>query len=207
MSIPPAEAFKRLKDGNLRFSSDTRSLAVLAGQMQRGELTAGQNPFAIVLSCSDSRVPAEMVFDQSIGDLFVIRVAGNVVAPSLLGSVEFAAAKFGTRLVVVMGHSSCGAVRATLDVVRGGTPFDSVNIRDIVDRVRPAVESLLEAKESLGDEEVLRLAIRANVRASAAHLRYGSRILEEMVRTGEVVIVGSEYDLRTGKVEFFDDIS
>jgi carbonic anhydrase len=203
-AIPPQEALRRLKAGNARFCSDSRGVAALVSQLQRREHAGGQRPFAIVLTCSDSRVPVEMIFDQGIGDLFVIRVAGNVVAPSLVGSVEFAAATFSTRLVVVMGHSSCGAVQATFDVLRGATTVPSENIRDIVERIRPAVQSVLDVDASRPDADLLARAIRANVRSSADHLRHGSRILEDLVRTGQVAIIGAEYELATGKVEFFD---
>lgn len=202
--VPPAEALNRLREGNQRFVSDTRSIAALASQLTRGQLASGQEPFATILSCSDSRAPAETLFDQGLGDLFVIRVAGNIVAPSLVGSVEFASAAFGTRLVVVMGHSSCGAIKATVDAVRDGGAIASDNIRDIVDRIRPTVQSLLEANPDLPYDRLVQFAVRANVRASADDLRHGSRILEDMVRSGQVVIVGAEYSLETGIVDFFD---
>src|SRR5271157_2642032 len=115
--ISAREALDRLKEGNRRFASDLRSRDLPTGQTRRRELAAGQEPFAIILGCSDSRVPAEIVFDQGLGDLFVIRVAGNIVAPSQIGSVEFAAERFGTRLVVVLGHSSCGAIEAAIEAV------------------------------------------------------------------------------------------
>lgn len=203
-SVPPEEALRRLRAGNERFVANIRSVEAMDAQRRRAELVGGQRPFAIVLSCSDSRVPAEIVFDQGLGDLFVIRVAGNVVAPSLVGSVEFAATAFGSRLVVVMGHSSCGAVQATLDSLRGRASAPTDNIRDIVERVRPAVQSVLSAGADRDDDTVLREAVRANVRASANHLRHGSRLLEEMVREGEVSVVEAEYDLETGWVDFFD---
>lgn len=203
-NVTPADALNRLREGNARFTSDTRSIATLVSQLNRREHAAGQRPFATILTCSDSRVPAEMIFDQGVGDLFMVRVAGNVVAPSLVGSVEFASATFGTRLVVVMGHSACGAVKATLDVLRGHSEIPSENIRDIVDRIRPAAESVLESDPQRNDAEVLAAAIRANVRSSADHLRHGSRVLEEMVRSGRVVVVGAEYDLASGHVDFFE---
>jgi carbonic anhydrase len=157
-----------------------------------------------VLGCSDSRVPAELVFDQGFGDLFVIRVAGNVVAPSQVGSVEFAAARFGTRLVVVMGHSQCGAVIATVEEVLGRESNRSRNLRSIVDRVRPSVETLLSGRKDADPEALLRDAVRANVRASVDHLRHGSELLERMIREDGLVVVGSEYSLETGVVTFFD---
>lgn len=209
-SVPPSEALVRLRQGNERFSSGTRSLEAFVSQSRLQEFAGGQSPFAVILSCADSRVPAEMIFDQGIGDLFVIRVAGNVVAPSLVGSVEYAAAVLGTQLVVVMGHSSCGAVKATLDVLRGTAGVPSENIRDIVERIRPAAASVLEAAHELApgggtDEKVImQKAVRANVRTSADHLRHGSRLLEQLCQQGKLAVVGADYDLSTGKVEFFD---
>src|SRR5512134_3181138 len=131
--ISARDALERLREGNHRFAGDVRSLDTLASQTRRRELATRQAPFAIVLGCSDSRVPAELVFDQGLGDLFVIRVAGNIVAPSQIGSVEFAAAQFGTRLVVVLGHSSCGAVTATIEELGRGVAERSRNLRSIVD--------------------------------------------------------------------------
>ena len=203
-SVSPLDAMRRLIAGNERYKSDTRSVTALASQLQRVELAAGQSPFAIVLCCSDSRAPAEIVFDQGLGDLFVIRVAGNIVAPSGIGSAEFAAATFGIWLVVVMGHSSCGAVTATLDVLRGEGTVASANIRDIVDRIRPSAQTVLEVGKDRSRELQLGDAIRANVRHAVDHLRHGSRILEEMVNEGQLVIVGSVYDIATGHVDFFD---
>ncbi len=173
---------------------------------ERARLVAGQEPFAIVLGCSDSRVPAELVFDQGFGDLFVIRVAGNVVAPSQVGSVEFAAARFGTRLVVVMGHSQCGAVTATLEELLGRTTTRSSHLRSIVDRVRPSLQTLLSGRRESNPEALLADAVRANVRASADHLRHGSEILEELIMNDGLLIVGAEYSLESGVVTFFDGV-
>jgi carbonic anhydrase len=172
--------------------------------MRRGELTSGQEPFAIILGCSDSRVPAEIVFDQGLGDLFVIRVAGNIVASSQVDSVEFAAARFGTRLVVVLGHSQCGAILATLEELQQPTDHRSRSLRSIVDRVRPSVEALLATELRHDPDALVRQAVRANIRASADHLRHGSEVLEELERTNGLHIVGAEYSLETGIVEFFD---
>src|SRR6185295_9600375 len=178
----------------------------LAGQARRSELAAGQEPFAIVLGCSDSRGPAEIVFDQGLGDLFVIRVAGNIVASSQVGSVEFAAARFGTRLVVVLGHSQCGAVQATLEELQRPTANQSRNLRSIVDRVRPSVETLLATDLRHNPDTLVRQAVRANIRASANHLQHGSEILERLIQTSELLVVGAEYSLETGAVEFLDDL-
>jgi carbonic anhydrase len=204
--ITPTDALARLREGNRRFVENQTTGTALTHQA-RAALVAGQAPFAIVLGCSDSRVPAELVFDQGFGDLFVIRVAGNVVAPSQVGSVEFAAARFGTRLVVVMGHSQCGAVVATLEELEEGTANGSRNLRSITDRVRPSVEPLVRTAGTLDREVLLREAIRANVRASVEHLRHGSELLEGLIRNDGLVVVGAEYSLETGAVAFFDDVS
>lgn len=203
--ITAREALERLRSGNQRFAAGLRSMEVLATHTRRADLLKGQEPFAIVLGCSDSRVPAEMVFDQGLGDLFVIRVAGNVVAPSQVGSVEFAAAKFGTPLVVVLGHSRCGAIEATLDELRQPATRQSRNLRSIVNRVRPSVEALLATELRDDPDALAREAVRANVRASVDHLRHGSEILEELIASRGLRIVGAEYSLETGLVDFHDD--
>jgi carbonic anhydrase len=199
------EALTRLRAGNRRFVLD-RTAAVSSNAARRLELVAGQEPFAIILGCSDSRVPAELVFDQGFGDLFVIRVAGNVVAPSQVGSVEFAASRFGTRLVVVMGHSQCGAVVATLEELEGRPTNQSRNLRSIVDRVRPSVEALIADEHERDPDALLRDAVRANVRASVTNLRHGSELLESLVQEAGLLIVGAEYSLETGVVDFFENV-
>ena len=202
--IPALEALERLKAGNQRFVAEVQSLQAQASERRRLELTNGQEPFAIILGCSDSRVPAEMVFDQGLGDLFVIRVAGNIVAPSQIGSVEFAAERFHTRLVVVLGHTQCGAIIATLDELRRPRENQSVNLRSIVDRVRPAVEPLLP--RGLSYATMVDDATRANVRIAADHLRHGSEVLEKLIQYQGLRVVGAEYSLETGVVDFFDGI-
>ena len=186
--------------------SGTRSSDTLTDQTRRSQLAAGQEPFAIILGCSDSRVPAEIVFDQGLGDLFVIRVAGNIVAASQIGSVEFAAERFGTRLVVVLGHSQCGVVRATLEELQQPTDDQSRNLRSIVDRVRPSVEALLSTELRHDPEALVGHAVRANVRVSASHLRHGSAVLEQLIQSDGLLVVGAEYSLETGAVEFFDGV-
>lgn len=198
------DALARLREGNARFVSDIKNLSTMPSRTRRMELTAGQEPFAIILGCSDSRVPAELVFDQGLGDLFVIRVAGNIVAPSQIGSVEFAAGQFGTRLVVVLGHTNCGAVTATLDELQRPSANQSRNLRSIVDRVRPAVETLLETDLKHDPHALMHQAVRANIRASANQLRHGSEILENLIQNDGLLVVGAEYSLETGEVEFFD---
>lgn len=205
MTVPAQEALARLKEGNQRFVTGVRSLDALLSHTRRAELATEQHPFAIVLGCSDSRVPAEVVFDQGLGDLFVIRVAGNIVAPSQVGSVEFAAARFGTRLVVVLGHTQCGAILATLEEVRDRSNR-SPNLQSIVDRVRPSVETLLATGLPADSADFVRQAVRANVRASADHLRHGSALLERLIRDGNLLVVGAEYSLESGKVDFFDGV-
>lgn len=204
--ISAREALDRLKQGNRRFVSEVRGHEVPTGRARRHELVAGQAPFAIILGCSDSRVPAEIVFDQGLGDLFVIRVAGNIVAPSQVGSVEFAAAQFGTRLVVVLGHSLCGAVQATLEELERPRESRSPNLRSIVERIRPSVEVLLETDLRKSPEVLLEKAVRANIRASADHLRHGSPILEQLIASDGLLVVGAEYSLETGVVDFFDGL-
>jgi carbonic anhydrase len=203
--ISAREALGLLREGNRRFVAD-RERDARVGATRRNELTQRQEPFAIILGCSDSRVPAEIVFDQGLGDLFVIRVAGNVVAPSQIGSVEFAAAQFHTRLVVVLGHSGCGAVLATIDQLRRPLDKQSRNLRAIVDRVRPAVEPLLATPLRDDAQALMRTAVRANVRVAASNLRHGSEILEGLIARDGLLVVGAEYSLDTGVVEFFEGL-
>ena len=204
--ISARAALERLREGNRRFVSDVRSRDTLTGQTRRNELAAGQEPFAIVLGCSDSRVPAEIVFDQGLGDLFVIRVAGNIVASSQVGSVEFAAARFGTRLVVVLGHSQCGAVLATLEELEQPSNKQSRSLGSIVNRVRPSVEALLATELRHDPQALVQHAVRANIRVSANHLRHGSDILEQLIQKDGLLVVGAEYSLETGVVDFFDGV-
>src|SRR5580765_6331984 len=201
--ISAAEALARLEAGNRRFV-EGRSVATSADHLRRAALVTGQEPFAIVLGCSDSRVPAELVFDQGFGDLFVIRVAGNIVAPSQVGSVEFAASKFGTKLVVVMGHSGCGAITAAVEELLDGATNESRNLRSIVDRVRPSVEAVIGGRREVDRKTLIRESVIANVRASVDHLRHGSELLEHLIQKNGVMIGGAKYSLDTGVVRFFD---
>jgi carbonic anhydrase len=204
--ISARDALGLLRDGNRRFIADVRSRENLPSRARRVELAAGQAPFAAILGCSDSRVPVEIVFDQGLGDLFVIRVAGNIVAPSQIGSVEFAAEKFGTRLVVVLGHSQCGAIVTTLEQLQRPKENQSHNLHSIVDLVRPSVEALLasDLKHDLG--RLIHEAVRANIRASVKHLRHGSEIIENLIQEDGLRIVGAEYSLETGEVDFFEGV-
>ncbi|HWZ27186.1 MAG TPA: carbonic anhydrase [Gemmatimonadales bacterium] len=200
-SVSATDALDRLRQGNARFVSNVGG--VDSSHDRRAELVNGQEPFAIILGCSDSRAPAEFVFDQGLGDLFVIRVAGNIIAPSLVGSVEFAAEAFSTKLVVVMGHTQCGAVTATIEQLRRSSGPVSPNLQDIVDRVRPAVETIVRTRPDLNGDALMREAVRANIRASVEQLRHGSRLLEGLIKKDGLMVVGAEYALETGVVEFF----
>jgi carbonic anhydrase len=199
------DALQRLKDGNQRFVSETRS-GNASAESRRREVAAGQNPFAIILGCSDSRVPAEIVFDQGLGDLFVIRVAGNIVAPSQIGSVEFAVARYDVKLVVVLGHSSCGAILATIEELGRRSEEQSRNLRSIVNRVRPSVEPLMATELRHDHDALVQAAVRANILASSNQLRHGSEMIEQMIQTDGLRVVGAEYSLESGIVEFFDTL-
>lgn len=202
--ISATDALERLRDGNRRFISNEVSEEVLAIREHRAGAAAPQNPFAIILACSDSRVPTELIFDQGIGDLFVIRVAGNIVAPSQIGSIEYAAKQFGTRLVVVLGHSNCGAIIATLRELALKESHRSPNLRAIVDRIRPALDPVLEEYYDVEDEVVVASCVRANVQASVDGLQHGSLILEQLIEAKELNIIGAEYSIETGYIDFFE---
>ncbi|HVP61366.1 MAG TPA: carbonic anhydrase [Myxococcaceae bacterium] len=202
--IEPAVALRRLQDGNARFVNNLRRSEAMTSPVRRAEVADNHRPFAVVLGCSDARVPAEIVFDQGLGDLFVIRVAGNVVAPSQIGSVEFAVGRFGVQLVVVLGHSRCGAVEATLEALaRPGQP-QSPGLRSIVDRVRPSIEGLLHTELAEDRSRLVQEAVRANIRASVNQLRHGSELIERMVLAGRLRVAGAEYALDSGEVGFLD---
>lgn len=192
-------ALQKLVEGNQRFADNVRSVDALV--CTRSDPAQGQSPFAIILGCSDSRSPAETIFDQGVGRLFVIRVAGNIVAPSQVASVEFAVQHFGTQLVVVMGHSHCGAISATVDSILAG---ETGNLASIVDRVRPSVLPLLRTEIAEDRERLERAAVRANVKASVRQLRYGSQGIEEALLAKKLRVVGAEHDISTGLVEFFE---
>jgi len=196
-----ADALKRLRKGNRRFVTGKNDIARSIGEARRAELLEGQTPFAVILACSDSRVPVELIFDQGLGELFVIRVAGNIVAPSQVDSIEYAATELGTPLVVVLGHSNCGAVEATLREMRRDKTIPSPNLRSIVDRIRPSIEPLLGEPV----EVTLRKAVLANVRQSVEQLRHGSPTLEHLVESGDLTIVGAKYSIESGEVRFIDD--
>jgi carbonic anhydrase len=199
--IDAPAALQRLREGNQRFASGTSVLE--SDPTERAEHLSGQEPFAVILGCSDSRVPAEIVFDQGLGDLFVIRVAGNIVAPSLVGSVEYAAIHLGSRLAVVLGHSGCGAVRATIEQVRHPAAALSPNMAAIIDQIRPSVEPLM----AVTTDDLIGQAVRANIGASAEQLRHGSVALSDLVRDDGLLVIGAHYSLETGIVDFSDGSS
>ena len=202
--VTATEALDCLREGNLRFVANRLEANRLSCPVRREELAAGQNPSAIILGCSDSRVPAEIVFDQGVGELFVVRVAGNVVAPSQVGSVEFAAEQFGTPLVVVLGHTGCGAVKTALDQLNFAEKNRSPNLHDIVSRIQPAIAPLLNEDFARDRDKLIQAAVRANIQASVDHLKHGSQILEKLVAEKGLLIVGAEYSLETGVVEFLN---
>ena len=204
--ISATDALEQLKEGNRRFVANLQGDGTGDALSRRNELIVDQKPSAIILGCSDSRVPAELVFDQGLGDLFVIRVAGNIVAPSQIGSIEFAAERFGTRLVVVLGHSQCGAIHATVEELERPTESRSPNLGSIVDRIRPSIETLFETDLRHDHEKLIRFSVRANIRAGVDHLRHGSQILERLIQSDGLLIVGAEYSLETGEVEFFEGL-
>ena len=199
-SVTAEAALERLRAGNQRFVDNDRCLDTYRSHTNLDEHVDGQAPFAIVLGCSDSRVPVEIVFDAGLGDLFVIRVAGNIATPSVIGSIEFAASKFGTRQVVVLGHSECGAVAATIDAASTAGDGLSDNVNAIVSRIEPAVQPLLA---SVSADRLMAEAVRANVRATVAQLSEGSPTLRDLIQNEGLAIAGAEYSLQTGIVEFF----
>lgn len=204
--ISAQDALERLREGNRRFVADNRNSDIMASHSRRRAVADAQTPFAVILGCSDSRVPAEIVFDQGLGDLFVIRVAGNIVAPSQIGSVEFAAERYNTRLVVVLGHSKCGAILATIEELGRGSKEQSRYLRSIVDRIRPSVQAFTGTPIGQDTDALVHHAVRANIRMSANHLRHGSDVLEQLIENNGLAVVGAEYSLETGVVEFFDGV-
>jgi carbonic anhydrase len=199
--VSASDALKRLRKGNWRFANGKNDIARAIGEARRAELVDGQTPFAVVLACSDSRVPVELIFDEGLGELFVIRVAGNIVAPSQIGSIEYAALELGVRLVVVLGHSNCGAIESALKALTDNQDVASPHLRSIVDSIRPAIEPLIGGPENV----TLRKAVLANVRQSVEQLCNGSQILEQLIRSGELRVVGAKYSIESGEVRFLDD--
>jgi carbonic anhydrase len=203
--ISAQEALERLRSGNARFVACHPSQQIQSSEAGRAQSTFGQTPFAIILGCSDSRVPVEIIFDQGAGDLFVIRVAGNIVGPTVIGSIEFAAATLGTQLVVVLGHTQCGAIKTAIEELQKPTEDLSRSLQSIVDRIRPAIEGCVGDSDLKGEAMNIK-ALRANVRASVRKLRENSPIISELVDRGSLHIVGAEYAILSGLVEFMDGV-
>jgi carbonic anhydrase len=202
--ITASQALESLKSGNLRYVDGKTQYSELVNTKRRTSLIEGQKPRVIILGCSDSRVPAEIIFDHGLGDLFVIRVAGNIVAPSQVGSIEFAVESYGTPLVVVLGHSHCGAIEATLNALKHPETVRTPNLNSIVSRIKPSVETLFETELSNKPEELAKFAVRANIRASVSHIRSSSPFLEQRVKSQQLQVVGAHYSLETGVVDFLE---
>lgn len=188
----PAEAWATLKAGNARFMGGALSHPNQDVQA-RGELAQGQKPFAVFFGCADSRVAAEIIFDQGLGDLFVVRTAGHVVDPSVLGSLEFGVAVLDAPLIVILGHDSCGAIGATLTAVESGQ-MPGGFLRDIVERVAPSVMTAAHAGRTATDE-----VEREHVRSTAGLLAERSTVIHERIAEGKLAIVGAQYDLAHGE--------
>lgn len=197
-------ALEKLRSGNDRYIAGKQILHLTSDSIHRDKLIEEQRPFAAILGCSDSRVPVEIIFDQGLGDLFVIRVAGNIVAPSQIGSIEFAAEMFGLQLVVVLGHTRCGAIAATIDKLLDPQQNTSHNLDAIVNRITPAVSTLLASDLKNDRAALVKQATRANIRASVLQLKSGSIIIESLINQKKLLVVGAEYSIESGQVEFLD---
>ncbi len=195
------EALQALKDGNGRYVDELRRHGSGVDAGRRLHLTDGQNPLAVVIGCSDSRVPVEIIFDQGLGDLFVIRVAGNIVRTSQIESVEFAVAELGTPLVVVLGHEGCGAVTAAVEELRSDTPPLELRLPTLMESLRPVVEPLLEGGAP-PPPEFIDTVVRANVKHAVATLRESSPLVAGKEAAGDLLLVGAEYALGGGEVVF-----
>ena len=202
--IAPEDALLRLQEGNARFVSGDIASGPQHYRVSREQIVADQHPYAIVIGCSDSRVPVEIVFDQGLGDLFVIRIAGNVISKTQLGSIEFAAQNFGARLVVVLGHTGCGAVTAAYAAVEGGEEQESENFRVLLDQIRPAVKRAIERDGSCAFPALIDRVGRENVRLAVDEIRNSSGIIRRLVDDEGLLVVGAEYSLATGAVAFFN---
>lgn len=199
------QALQKLQEGNRKFVAATSAEVELTTPMVKMDVSQGQQPFAVILGCSDSRVPAELVFHCGLGELFVIRVAGNVVAPSQIGSVEFACQNFGTELVIVLGHSHCGVINATVQALLEEGDDISPNVASIVDRVTPAVLPVVTQNSAADHADLVHQAMRANVAHSVDRLQMRSQILRQLVKKGKLQIIGADYSIESGEVEFYTD--
>lgn len=202
--IKAEDALRRLREGNDRFVSGHSRLKQALNPVNRTKLVPSQEPFAVVLGCSDSRVPVELIFDQGVGELFVVRVAGNIAGPSQLESIEFAAQQLGSRLVMVLGHTGCGAVQATLGRLGGKDEGQAPILPSITDRISAALVDLKPADANDDPDRLLRQAVRVNVRASVRQLIECSETLRRLVREDGLQVVAAEYSLESGGVSFLE---
>ena len=200
--ISAQDALKNLREGNARFASASQDHDSPEEGRHYFKAVDRQEPFAIILGCSDSRVPPEVVFDQGIGELFVVRVAGNIVTPTQIGSIEFAVKKFDTRLVVVLGHTMCGAIQATLEDLQTPMEPGSGNLPDIVNCIKPSVEAMLKNDLQEGPESLQRQAMRNNVLNSVHQLQQQSTLLRNQIDHEGLKIIGAEYCVSSGAVDF-----
>lgn len=200
-SITPLRALEILKEGNHRFVNNLNSNRNLLQQVN--DTREGQWPFAVILSCIDSRTSAELIFDQGLGDVFSIRIAGNVVNTDIIGSIEFACKVAGSKLIVVMGHTRCGAVKGACNHVEMG------NLTELLSKIQPAVyqEKLTSdaSQRNASNEEFVENVATLNVKRSVKTIIDRSYILEQMIEKGEIAIIGAKHDLETGVVSFYDD--
>ncbi|PJE79859.1 Carbonic anhydrase 2 [invertebrate metagenome] len=190
-----------LKEGNQRFISGNNT-HIRQTPEQRQELAKGQHPFAVILACSDSRVPVEQIFDQPAGSIFVVRVAGNIAAPTQIGSIEFALTQFDSPLIIVMGHTNCGGIQSAIDVIMNPQQPLSPNLRAITDRIIPSIEPMVKSLDHNHRKELVANAVKENVRVAVKHLQHNSATIEERIRHNQVCILGAEFSQATGKVQF-----
>lgn len=200
-SMPPATAKEKLINGNRRYAENNLTSPERLGSSRRQELLGGQSPYAAVLTCADSRVPPEHVFDAALGEVFTCRNAGNLIDEATLGSIEYAVAHTGCPLVCIMGHNKCGAVGAAVAAAKDPSLHESPNIDDIVRRLLPAV--IATKKEGQSDAEWTDAAAKQNVKDACAHVLQRSSIIKSKVEAGDCEVLGAWYDLDSGKVDFF----
>lgn len=205
-TLTALEALKQLQEGNKRFTQDINGNDIEMNAAQRTELVEKQEPAAIILGCADARVPAEIVFDVNLGDLFVVRVAGNIVTPTQIGSIEYAVHNLGTRLIVVLGHSSCGAVAATVDSVVSSSPAPSPGLDSLISKITPAVKTIMSSNDGIDTSDLIAKSVKENVSNSVKELQNDSDILKDVIQNDGLLVVGAEYDLATGAVNFFENM-
>lgn len=198
-SITPTQAIEILKKGNERFVNNLKANRNLL--QQANETSDGQHPFAVILSCIDSRTSAELIFDQGLGDVFSIRIAGNIINEDILGSMEFACKVAGSKIIVVLGHSKCGAIKGACDHVKMG------NLTTLLDKIKPAVdeESTIKINRNSKNDNFVEKVTEINVKRTVKLIMDRSPILKEMIDAGEIGIVGGNHNISNGEVHFFAD--